>query len=447
MMIENLIIKNFKMYREESFHFNSNFTVIVGNNGTGKTTVLEALCVALGGYLAPFDGVKGKNIYAEDIRREWLKLGDATVTKEYQVPVTVECTGNFGGRTIAWKRTRDRVHNGRTTRIYARDMTSYSEGLQKEIRSSNREVILPVMSYQSAGRLFSQKKDRWYDPFTKEEPSRLLGYKDCLDTESDVKLFGSWFKKMTMIQLQRNKQIGELQSVVGAVNLFMQRLSHGDSDTDIYFDFEENEVMIESGHGKAIPLRKMSAGFRSVIGMVADIAYRMSLLNPQLKDQTTRETPGVVLIDELDLHLHPKWQWRVVHALKDTFPRVQFIASTHAPIVIASCEEGDIIRLSLTDDPNDVDHSREKAPYGWLVEDILIELMDTFARDPRVARNIDIVERLYAKSLRSELSLDEKTRLSETVKGLYRILPEGDPAITNARIHAMASEVAGEEND
>ena len=82
-----------------------------------------------------------------------------------------------------------------------------------------------------------------------------------------------------------------------------------------------------------------------MLSMVADIAYRMALLNPQLLDKVTEKTSGVVLIDEIDLHLHPAWQRHIVGALKKIFPKVQFIVSTHAPSVISSVPQDEIVIL------------------------------------------------------------------------------------------------------
>ena len=70
--------------------------------------------------------------------------------------------------------------------------------------------------------------------------------------------------------------------------------------------------------------------------MVFDIAYRMAVLNPDLLENVVEMTPGIVLIDEIDLHLHPRWQWKIIDALKNTFPRVQFIVTTHSPVIIAA---------------------------------------------------------------------------------------------------------------
>jgi len=73
-----------------------------------------------------------------------------------------------------------------------------------------------------------------------------------------------------------------------------------------------------------------------MLGMVADIAYRSAVLNPQLGSEAAQKTPGIVLIDEIDLHLHPKWQRRVVEDLRATFPALQFVATTHSPFIAFS---------------------------------------------------------------------------------------------------------------
>jgi predicted ATP-binding protein involved in virulence len=86
-----------------------------------------------------------------------------------------------------------------------------------------------------------------------------------------------------------------------------------------------------------------------MIGMVADIAYRCVTLNPQFDGEAARLTPGIVLIDEIDLHLHPKWQRRVVEDLKRTFPKIQFFATTHSEHIVQSLRDGELIDLNNPD--------------------------------------------------------------------------------------------------
>ena len=111
-------------------------------------------------------------------------------------------------------------------------------------------------------------------------------------------------------------------------------------------------------------LSKLSAGYHSLLWMIMDLAYRVCLLNPELQDRS--HIKGIVLVDEVDMHLHPKWQWNIVNALEETFPNVQFILTTHSPIVISSCKNEHLILI--TDDQNIV---YPENAYGYSVQDVL----------------------------------------------------------------------------
>jgi predicted ATP-binding protein involved in virulence len=99
--------------------------------------------------------------------------------------------------------------------------------------------------------------------------------------------------------------------------------------------------------------------------MVLELAYRSVLLNPAMEN-IAAETEGVVLIDEIEMHLHPAWQWKLLKVLQETFPKVQFIISTHSPIVLSSAKNA---TLYLMKTPNDV--SVLNNVYGYSVNDIL----------------------------------------------------------------------------
>lgn len=444
MIIKTMEVENFKNFKHRKFTFNERFTLIIGDNGTGKTSVLEALSVGLGGFLAGIDGIATRNIYSQEIRREWDRVGDATVTLEKQFPCSVTCSGVIHGKEFTWRRSIETL-KGKTTRTHAKEIIRYASEIQRQItKEKNHDVILPLIAYQSAGRLFSQKKNKWVDPFQRQDLSRFIGYIDCLEAESNIKLFVNWLRRMTMIKVTKQKRIGELEATLGAVEEFMKGLVEEGEHVGIVYDFEEEEVMVQLGN-KYIPLRLMSAGYRSVIGMVADLAFRMSILNPQLKESAVKETPGIVLIDEIDLHLHPKWQWRIVEDLKRTFPKVQFIATTHAPIVISSCKEGEIIRLYEED--GDIVDERQNSPYGWLVENVLTNVMETYTRVPVIQEKINEIKKLYSKKLRGTLNNEEKKLLESKSKELYRILPENDPAVTLAKLSAIGNEIMGMNKD
>jgi hypothetical protein len=114
--------------------------------------------------------------------------------------------------------------------------------------------------------------------------------------------------------------------------------------------------------GQRLPFSELSDGYRNVVAIVADLAIKAAMLNPQLAEKALDFTPGVVLIDELDLHLHPRWQRRIIEDLRRTFPKVQFICTTHSPFLIQTLRSGDelIVLASPEDHTHDNDEINEE---------------------------------------------------------------------------------------
>ena len=206
--------------------------------------------------------------------------------------------------------------------------------------------------------MWSQKRDKVQDVFRKRY-TRTVGYTDTLSEASNIKLLLNWCVKMEQVAWQKETKIAEYEAVKKAVSDFMGYMDHGEQ-YEIFYDKQLEELMYRE---KEViqPVSNLSAGYQSLIWMVFDIAYRMAVLNPFLLSQVT-ETAGIVLIDELDMHLHPKWQWKVIDALRQTFPKVQFIATTHAPILFASAK--DVWLIDIEQEEIQYSHSH----YGLDVE-------------------------------------------------------------------------------
>ena len=155
-----------------------------------------------------------------------------------------------------------------------------------------------------------------------------------------------------------------------------------------------------------------------MIWMVLDIAYRMAVLNPDLLENIYT-TPGVVLIDELDMHLHPKWQWRIVNALKTTFPNVQFIAATHSSIIISSCQHDNLITIN-----KDGSISYAKTPYGLDVNGTLNSFQNSFT----MAEEVEV---LFAKFY-DNLDLEDYDSAKNVLESIRNIVGENNPKYTEA---------------
>ncbi len=333
MYIKRLSVQNFKGIEHREITFEKGFNLLIGDNGVGKTSILEAVSVALGGYLSGLDDVTAKGITKDEIRILEIPMGEGSFERQYETPVTIECVVDVDGKEYTWSRCKSSVKASRST-VEPRTICKVANQMAKD-----PDKVLPILNYQSAARTWMQKREQTQNVF-KSDYNRTVAYRNCLDEASDPKMLLNWCAKMEQVSWQKEKPIAEYESVKNALSTFMS-VMNGGGKPRIRFDKQQSELAYVEG-GESLPIRCLSAGYQSLIWMVLDIAYRMSVLNPNLLDHTT-ETDGIVLIDELDMHLHPKWQWNVIHALQETFPNVQFIAATHSPILIGSCRNGKLI--------------------------------------------------------------------------------------------------------
>jgi len=128
---------------------------------------------------------------------------------------------------------------------------------------------------------------------------------------------------------------------------------------------ERLEVTFE-GKNKTVAFENLRNGQRSVLSMVGDVAYKATILNPHLGAEAIRAAKGIILIDEIDLHLHPTWQKLIIPALLRAFPYLQFVATTHSPFVIQSLSEGVMLDL----DEMEMDDRVYNLPIGDIIEDV-----------------------------------------------------------------------------
>lgn len=350
MKILHIAIQNYRGFEKFQTNLNPELTVVVGNNGVGKSTLLDAIAIAAGTFFSGLDGIPATSIAKEDETCKSFDMG-TVIDLQQQFPSVISAEGEVGHQKITWTRSLNGI-GGRTTTVDAKSITTIAEKYQARIREGDTGLILPIISYYGTGRLWAQKKEKKSSDQLVQF-SRLSGYIDCLAAESNEKLMLKWFEKMTIQQAQRGKTSLELDAVEKAVSCCFAGIT-GARDVVTQFNLDTHSLDIlytdRSGEKLRVPMKNLSDGYKNTIGMIADIAYRMAVLNPQLLDSVLTETPGVVLIDEIDLHLHPRWQQRILRDLQTLFPKVQFIVSTHAPSVINSVKTENLLVLSKDGD-------------------------------------------------------------------------------------------------
>lgn len=349
MIIKSVSIDNFRGIKKESIEFKEGFNLIKGENGKGKTSILEAIAVGLGGYIAGFSGVSTRHFSKDEIRKTIEKTGDGSCNEIYEVPTNVSLDVDIDGKQYKWDRGRSSVKASRST-IQPRDICKLAEKM-----ALDPEAKLPILLYEGAGRIWAPKREKTKNIFANKKCPRAAGYTDALYEASNIKLLLNWCVKMEMVAWQKKQKIEEYEAVKKAVSDFMKRINNG-GNYNVFYDVQLGELVYESDQG-ILTVNSLSSGYQSLIWMVFDIAYRMAVLNPDMKGEIT-QTSGIVLIDEIDMHLHPKWQWNIIDSLRKTFPNVQFIATTHAPILFASAKNVWVI------DIEDEEYSYDYSHYG-----------------------------------------------------------------------------------
>lgn len=343
MKIHHISLQNFRRYERASFQFHPRFTVMIGNNGAGKTTVLDALAMLLNTY---FQGARlptgGGTIKPADARAVFTQI-QGQVFREQMDDVALEATANLASGPLTWRREiGDRGGKAKKlVQLGARGRAMLKAGDSPD---------LPLLLYYGAGRLWTLHDN----VVTSQPSSQLDAYRYCLDPKSDQKAFEKWFKRLTFAALQKGESSPAIRVVRNAVMTCVPGAQ------DFFHDTEYDQITIQLKKEGLVPFNSLSDGYRNMVAMVADIAHRASRLNPQYGEEAALKTKGVVLIDEIDLHLHPKWQRRVVKDLQQAFPELQFIVTTHSPFILQSLNPGEVIDL---DQPL-TELSSTSLPYG-----------------------------------------------------------------------------------
>ena len=153
---------------------------------------------------------------------------------------------------------------------------------------------------------------------------------------------------MEMIRYKQRKQLSEYEKFQRTVSKFMEAVSGPNSHPCVGYSLEYKDIAYTE-NGTTLPISFLSAGYQSLLLIIMDLSFRIAQLNPEISDQTDAE--GIVLIDDIDMHLHPKWQRKALHIFGELFPKIQFIATTHSPIVISSAKD---IRLVSVDENQEI---------------------------------------------------------------------------------------------
>lgn len=340
--VERVRVENFRGFEEAEYSFNPEFNLIVGDNATGKTSLIEAIAVLVSPWIQGATEQRGRPILVWDYRRvQKSEGGMQRVGRPFETVVSGVVNGI--AETVT----------GQAAVVTEEEVLSLSElalagrDAMRKAAAGEGGVYLPLLAYYGTERVGGA----FYAGPKKSKPEtgdleRERGYERSLDARISTRWFTEWMRDQALETFERDGD--ELPQSVAARRTLADTI---DGVVDVRYSARIRSVVAEFEDGRVLPTRYLSQGQRRVLRLVGDIAWRMIQLNAWLEDRVLAETPGVVLIDELGLHLHPKWERRIVDQLRTAFPSIQFVATSHSPFIVQSMREGELISLDTVPVP------------------------------------------------------------------------------------------------
>jgi len=312
MRVSRLKIANVRVIETAELRFRPGFNLIVGVNGVGKTTILETLAVCLADVVRSMNR-RGKGIGARRFGAKDIRVGARTLDIE------CECTrGEEPYCSVV-------IHEGHDRRDTRRECRPAAP-----VSSSDEQSGSAIAVLFSASRSVPARPVLRVSAAAKGTKAAFAGA--LANRELRLDEFAAWIKALKALGKERPGAKRVLKALEDSVLRFLpeySKLRPGET--------EETEYLFINRGTTTLPVRLLSEGERGVLALFLDLTRRLALANPSFEDPAA-ESEAVVLIDEIELHLHPKWQRQIVRNLTAAFPRCQFIATTHSPQVIGEVE-------------------------------------------------------------------------------------------------------------
>lgn len=366
MQISQISMQNFRNVGElRTYKFNPRFTAVIGINGKGKSTILQALRVACGAFFHSIPVSPKIVIHDSEVRQ----VSAATGHLAEKRPVIVEATGILGGgsRPVVWRRRI--LENSNTNTSSAADIgviRDWGQNLYNQVnQEENDKIDLPVLAFFGTNRIFgagrvTQNKKRTGRQIFKD------GYNNWHEMRATTYQYADWLGSYDTFLGLGKEYVGTKDAFFTAVttaNRYIRDLTF--INGALWFAVQMNE---KDPPSELLPIWLHSDGIQFFTGLVAELAYRCIVLNGYKGANAVKDSSGIVMIDELDLHLHPNWQRHIIGDLKAAFTALQFIIATHSPFIIQSMGSDELINL---DDANPLTFEPDTLPLDKVATEIM----------------------------------------------------------------------------
>ena len=338
MKLKQVTIENYRAIESLELPLHPQLTVLHGDNGHGKTSVLSAIAKGLGSILLLLPGSAS------------LSSSEHNPELDYRLdsPQRIALTTTDD---MAWE-------VGGNQSSFPRELQDFIQAVKDSDCNGETPIALPIVAFYNTDRSVVRvqevpttsppQKGTGIPAYASGLFGRNAALLNALSGRADFQSFSNWFYDRENDEMRRQRQRGsfdyrlnELEAVRHAVVTMIPGVSEPRMETNP----TRFVVSVESESGKTetLDMDQLSGGYRIMLALAADLAHRMAQGNPHLDDPLQSE--AIVLIDEVDLHLHPSWQQRVLPDLMRTFPNAQFIVSTHSPQVLTTVKPEHIMEL------------------------------------------------------------------------------------------------------
>lgn len=414
-------------------------TVILGDNGMGKTTLLQAIAIALGGEkVANFLSKSYPTVYGPSLE-SWAKVG----SQKGHIQATIYAGKSDKGISSKRKLQVSYIVIGDKP-FETEDGTFYDIASISAIPSQDLQILKRTA--------YADHTKGWlacgYGPLRQFKGQRKSETKDTKSSHF-ASLFGENERLISienwLIELDRRALVDKREGRASNYSqLFNQlawtllwmlpdehkhpmirvnmppKLSSADISTYVRTTTDQG-VLWSDSFGNWVTLSQLSDGYQSTMSWTGDLVSRLSTAFPNTRNLLMQE--GIVLIDEVDVHLHPSWQRTILNQLRHTFPKIQFLVTTHSPLVAASARDGEL--FVLKEEQNQVVVEPVSSVQGWRADQILTSPLfdlDT-TRDPETEQQLARYDELLAMRASGELNETEAKELTDLENTLRKILP------------------------
>ncbi len=432
----------------------SNVTVFVGNNGSGKTSILKSLATSLSWLVSRIQSEKGAGSPIPELS---IKNDKASAAVDLDV---FQFIGNTSSPDAEYESDDAnyfpwcvaKVRKGRKGSFKSEywGATSLANHYRFKL-SMDEKASLPLIAFYSVERVVI---DIPLKIKHKHSFLQLDGYDNSLTQGVDFRRFFEWFREREDTENEStvsDELLGKIRDILGEDSDKLQKLKEiNASSRDIQLtavrsaiykfmpEFSNLRVrrkprlhMAIDKNGQTLNVAQLSQGEKSLIALIGDIARRLAVMNPALDNPLRGD--GIVLIDEVDMHLHPKWQRSLINQLTTTFPACQFVLTTHSPLVISDSKNV----LTYLIGENDVKPLRSL--YGEDANTVLLDIMDTDIRNADINNKLnDLLDAVHDTDIH---------QAKELLTVLEEQLPETNMELAKARFLLRKKELSNEKNN